>query len=65
VKPEDWQKKLAPLRKRRDWLLERLARAEGSGRSLSFDRTELAALEWALTELEQLGAIRCQNNLTA
>lgn len=50
--PHDARRKIAALQRRAAWLRERV----GSDSSLSFDKGELSAIEWALGELARRAA---------
>jgi hypothetical protein len=49
------QEKIDRLKKRRNWLWERIYKADKDGNNrqvLSFDRAEASALDWAINKLE-------------
>ena len=45
--------KIDRLRKRADYLAQRILQAKADGRDLSYDRSELSALLWAVGILER------------
>ena len=47
-----FEERMACLEKRLAWLKKRTAEADAAGRNLSYDKEEMAALEWALDELD-------------
>jgi len=46
--------KIDRLRKRADYLAQRILRAKADGRDLSYDRSELSALLWAVGIIEPM-----------
>lgn len=48
------RRKLASLRRRMDYLTERIREAEKDGKTLSYDREERGAILWALSVLEPI-----------